>query len=138
MAEQYIDGTKLVAGRLATYVAKQALLGDNIAVVNAEKVILTGKKEVILAKFKHKRNLGKPQKGPFFSRTPDRLLRRTIRGMVPYRQSKGKTAYERIMCYVGVPDALKDKKFETISNAQLSKTKTVRYISLGDLSKLIR
>lgn len=138
MTERYIDGSNLIAGRLATYAAKQALLGDNIKIVNAQKVILTGKKEIILKKFQHRRSLGKPQKGPFFHRNPDRLLRRMIRGMVPYHQSKGKSAYQRVMCYVGVPDFFKDKKFETLSLAQLSKTKSVRYISLGELSKLIK
>jgi len=57
MAERYIDGSNLIAGRLATYAAKQALLGDSIKIVNAQKVILTGRKEIILKKFQQRRSL---------------------------------------------------------------------------------
>ena len=39
-----IDATNATMGRLASYVAKQALLGKQIAIVNSEKAIITGNK----------------------------------------------------------------------------------------------
>jgi len=138
MAEQFIDATNLKAGRLASYAAKQALLGDKIVIVNAEKSIITGKKENALNRHKKRKELGQPTKGPFFPRTSDRMLRRIVRGMLPHRQQKGKEAFQRVMCYIGVPEEFKNKKFETLPLAQLSKTKSVKTITLGELSKLIK
>jgi len=43
-----IDATNLIAGRLATFVAKKALLGEEIEIVNSEKAVLTGKKSDLM------------------------------------------------------------------------------------------
>ena len=42
-----IDGTDATLGRLASYAAKQALQGEEIVVLNCEKVIITGKRKSI-------------------------------------------------------------------------------------------
>jgi len=136
--EIIIDGTNLIAGRLATYSAKKALLGYGVIIVNADKVVITGKKETILAKFKSKIQRGDVFKGPFISRMPDRLLRRMIRGMLPYKQYKGKTAFKRIMCYIGIPNSLKDKKPITLKNADVSKIKATKFLTLAEISKLLK
>ena len=138
MAEIFIDGTNLVAGRLASYAAKQALLGDKIVIVNAKQVVITGRKETFLRRFKEKKSLGQPTKGPFFPRTSDRMLRRMIRGMLPHRQDKGKSAYQRVMCHVGIPESIKDKKFTSLPLAEVSTTKSIKYTHLGELSRLIK
>ena len=58
-----IDGTNAVLGRLASYAAKQALLGEEIVIVNCEKVIITGNRQNILEDFRDKRTkIGSGQK----------------------------------------------------------------------------
>ena len=42
-----IDGENAVMGRLASYVAKQALQGEEISIVNCNKVLITGNKKFI-------------------------------------------------------------------------------------------
>jgi len=42
-----IDGANTVMGRLASFVAKEALKGEEIKVVNCEQVIITGNKKFI-------------------------------------------------------------------------------------------
>ena len=81
--------------------------------------------------------MGTPYKGPFFPRTPDKILKRTIRGMLPYKQPKGRNALKRIKCHIGAPDEIKGHPI-TIENANIKKTKSLRYISLEKLSKLLR
>ena len=115
-----IDANNLILGRMATFVAKQALLGEEISIVNCEKAIMTGNKQQILAKYKKKMSMGKPQKGPFVLRRVDMFVKKTIRGMLPYKQEKGLKAYKRVKCYVGVPDEFKEKKLETIENANVT------------------
>ena len=54
-----IDATDLIVGRLASHVAKKALLGEEFVIINSEKAILTGNKPQILAKFSNS-SLGVP------------------------------------------------------------------------------
>ena len=43
-----IDGTNATLGRLSSYAAKQALLGKEVAIVNAGSVVIVGRKEDIV------------------------------------------------------------------------------------------
>jgi large subunit ribosomal protein L13 len=130
-----IDATDLIVGRLATRVAKMALLNEEVAVVNSEKAIMTGKKDEIIAKYKRIYSMGVPKKGPFLHRAPEKLLRRIIRGMLPYKQPRGVEAFKRIKCYSGVPTALQGKETETFEEANIAKTSTMKSLDLGTLSK---
>lgn len=104
-----IDGENAVLGRLGAYAAKQALLGETIAIVNAEKILVTGKKRWLVEEAKRRNSMGVPRKGPFFSGLPDRYVRRAIRGMLPYKTPRGRDAFGRIMCYIGIPSNIKEK-----------------------------
>ncbi len=131
-----IDATNLILGRLATYAAKKALEGEKIDIVNSEKAVIVGKKEDILKKYKQRRERGDPHHGPFFPIQSDRIVRRTIRGMLPYKQAKGREAFENVRCYKGVPSKFKDKKLETIKSAKLS-DEIVKYLKIERISKFL-
>jgi len=131
-----LNGENLILGRLASYAAKKALLGETIDIVNCEKVAITGKKEFLFKKYKRKGDRG-THKGPFFHREPPKILKRTIRGMLPYKRERGKKAFKKIRCYTGVPSEFSDKKLETIENANISKLKNLNYIYVRDLSKFL-
>lgn len=133
-----VDAKDLIVGRLATVVAKKALMGEKIDVVNCEKAIITGRKKEIFARLKEKADRGSPLKGPYFQAMPDRFVRKAIRGMLPYDQYKGKIAYKRIMCYIGVPDEFRNQKIETIKNASISNSTTLSYVTVGEVCKHLR
>lgn len=130
-----IDATNLIVGRLATYAAKHALLGEQVRVINAEKAVISGKKANIFNDYLRKRAMGTHAKGPFVHRNPEKLLRRSIRGMLPYKKPRGREAYKRILCYTGIPDEFKDKKYVTYEDAHISKLPSLKYIDLKTLSK---
>ena len=132
-----IDATDLIVGRLGTVVAKKALLGETIDIINAEKAVVSGKKKAVLDRVKIRINRGTPAKGPHFKRAPDRLLKRMIRNMLPYKQHKGEVALKRIKCWRGVPDQFKDKKAETIVTANASKLPNFNYVSIARISQEI-
>lgn len=132
-----IDATNLIVGRLAAFAAKKALLGEKVDIVNCEKAVITGNKKQILARFKEKRDMGTPFKGPFIHRMPDRILRRAVRGMLPYKRPRGKEAFKRVMCYVGVPEKLKNEKPETVPNVNVSKMKNLKYIKVEVVSRFL-
>ncbi|MFH1592743.1 MAG: 50S ribosomal protein L13 [Candidatus Woesearchaeota archaeon] len=133
-----IDANNLIAGRLGTVAAKRALLGEEVFIVNSEKAVITGSKKIILGKYADQSKRGEPFHGPFLPKTPDRFLKRLIRGMLPYKQFKGLSAFKRIKCYSGVPEGFKDKKLETIEKANVLKMQNLKYISVGMLCKLLK
>lgn len=130
-----IDGTNLLMGRLASFVAKKALLGEKIDIVNCEKVMISGNRESVFAKYRRFREMGEPFHGPFMPRVPHLILKRTIRGMLPYKQEKGKKAFQSIMCHIGVPKELEGKKFETIKEANILKLPNLKKTSLKEVSE---
>ncbi|MBD3313223.1 50S ribosomal protein L13 [Candidatus Woesearchaeota archaeon] len=132
-----IDATDAILGRMATVAAKKALLGEKIDIVNCEKAVVTGSKERILERFKQKRDMGIPLKGPYFPRMPDRIVRRTVRGMLPYKKDKGRKAFQNVMCYIGVPENLKEQKIEKIAEADVSKMPSLKYIYIKDVSRFL-
>jgi large subunit ribosomal protein L13 len=129
-----IDATNLVVGRLATVAAKQALLGEDITVVNCEKAVITGNRRHIIGEALRKRAQGAPLFGPYFPRMPDRIVRRVIRGMLPYKKAKGEAALKRVMCYVGVPEGIKGQPV-SIDAADAKHIPNVKYITLAEVCK---
>ena len=126
-----IDGTNAVLGRLASYAAKQALLGEEIIIVNCEKIIITGNRANIRERFEAERKkIGSGQKGPKISRNPEMIVKRAIRGMLSHRQARGKAALGRIMCYIGIPEKFREAK-KIISG----KEKHGKFIHVEELTK---
>lgn len=133
-----IDAKNLIAGRIGTYVAKRAILGEEMTVVNSEQAIMTGSKKVVLAKYQSLDNKGEPFHGPFLPKTPDRFLKRIIKGMIPYKQGKGRDAMARVKCYTGIPSELKGKDFKTLDNANISKVQNLKYLTIKEVCYLVK
>ena len=62
-----LDANNLIVGRFGTFVAKKALLGERIDIINCEKAVISGRKEEVFAKYKKRRDIGAPRKGPFIN-----------------------------------------------------------------------
>lgn len=131
-----IDADGLILGRMATSVAKRIINGEEIVVINAEKAILSGKKRSKLKDAIEFLSVGQYRRGPFHYRRPDKIVRKSVRGMLPFKQPKGKQAYKRLKVYMGVPTNLKDQRMETLPNAQAKKL-TCPYFTVGEFSKEI-
>ncbi|MBS3088374.1 50S ribosomal protein L13 [Candidatus Pacearchaeota archaeon] len=125
-----IDAKDSVLGRIAALAAKQALLGKTVTVINCNEAIITGSKPVILKKYKSLRAKGGSSlKGPIISKAPERIMKRTIRGMLSHRQGRGEQAFARIMCYNKTP-----AEFESSEKISLKKPIKTRFITLTELS----
>lgn len=130
-----IDAKDLIVGRFATVAAKKALLGEEVSVVNCQDAVLTGDKRTVFAKYHQKRSMGIPSKGPFYHRQSDRFVRRIIRGMLPHKQERGRTAFKRLMCFVGVPEALAQEEKISIEAAHIKKLPTLKYVYVKEICK---
>lgn len=126
-------------GRLASIVAKRLLNGEKIAIINAEKAVISGEKKSVVREFKEFLKIGSvvnPKYGPTHPRRPDNILRRVVRGMLPMDKAKGRKAFKRLKVYINIPPEALSKKIETIPEASASKLKG-KYVHLGLVAKEI-
>lgn len=131
-----IDASGLILGRLASTVAKRLLSGENIAIVNAEKAALSGKRLSRVREARAFLDIGHPKKGPFHPRRPDMILHKTVKGMLPHRLPKGQMALRHLRVYLGVPEDLKNAAFQSIEEAHVRKLKG-SYITMAEYAKEI-
>ncbi|MHA1409414.1 MAG: 50S ribosomal protein L13 [Candidatus Odinarchaeia archaeon] len=132
-----IDATNTILGRLSSTVAKRLLKGEKIMIINAEKVVISGRKRSIIDHYKEKANirtLTAPWKGPFHYRRPDRIVRRTIRGMLPFKKPKGREAYRNLIVHIGIPEDIKEESITRIDKIDASRLRG-KYITIKELSK---
>jgi large subunit ribosomal protein L13 len=58
-------------------------------------------------------------------------MKRTIRGMLPYKRPRGVDAMRRIKCYVGIPVDFVGKYFEVPDEAHMDRLNNVQFVTLG-------
>jgi len=129
----YVDAKDSIAGRLASVVAKELLKGKSVFVVNAEKAVVSGDPKHTGDKFVEKVNRGDPYHGPFYPKVPDRVLKRIVRGMLPYNKPRGREALKRLKVYISIPEELKGKEFAKIKEAE-NKLEG-KFVTIGKLSE---
>ena len=130
------DAEQMVVGRLGAKVAKAALLGENVIIVNAEKAVITGDPRTLINAWNEKSNIRtsyNPKRGPFHDRRPDKMVRRMIRGMLPWSTPRGKAAFKRIKVYIGVPEQYADAEKIVLEGARYKSLKQ-KFITVADLS----
>lgn len=128
------NGENMILGRLAAAVAKEALLGEEVIVINCEKIVISGRKSNTFAReLQRRKRKGYPLKSQARSRLPDRFVRRGIRGMLPWKTARGKEAFRKIMCYIGTPKNVELKDVITIKNASASKLPTLKHTTIGEV-----
>src|SRR3989338_9907068 len=128
-----IDANNTILGRLGTYAAKKALLGEEIDIVNCENSVITGDRKEIFKEYERKFSMGIHTKCPFFYRMPDRFVKRAIRGMLPHKKERGAVAFKKIRCHIGIPENFKNQKFETIKNATIGKVPNLKYVTIREI-----
>jgi len=127
-----VEGKGMPLGRLASYVAKEALKGEEVAVVNCGRVIITGNSKSIEGDFQIKRSrIGSSQKGPKHPATNEKIVKRAIRGMLPnHREGRGREAFKRVKCYSKIPENLKSEKLFVLESP-----KKIKFTQVQDLTK---
>jgi large subunit ribosomal protein L13 len=129
-----IDGENLLLGRMCSIVAQRILAGEEIAIINAEKVIVSGSRAMVMKEYYAKRSRGSVEGGPFYPRRPDQIVKRTIRGMIPYKTRPGAATFRRVKVYVGVPYEFKGVDAEVLDTAHRDRLSSARYITIGAIS----
>ena len=134
-ADVVIDARDCILGRVASNVAERALDGETIAVVNAERAVVTGNEESTMENFRERQRIGSDS-GVAYPRRPDGIFKRAIRGMVPHKKKRGREAFSRVRVYVGNPYADTDR-FETtvLEETSLDRLSNINFTTLGAVSE---
>ncbi|MDK2833146.1 MAG: large subunit ribosomal protein [Methanolobus sp.] len=129
-----IDAEGLIMGRLASVVAKKLLDGEKIDIVNADKAIISGSRASTLQEYKETITRGTREFGPYFPKRPERILKRTIRGMIPYKRVRGRDAMGRLKVYVGIPVEFRNAEIIRVAEADMNRLSSNKYLTLGEVS----
>ena len=133
-ADVVVDARDCIMGRVASQVAERALDGERIAVVNAESAVITGGEEDVLGTYGKRRELGS-DRGPAYPKRPDGILKRSIRGMLPYKRDRGREAFSNVRVYLGNPyEGDEDREAEVLPDTSLDRLSNIRFMHLGELS----
>ena len=130
-----IDASGCIMGRLASHAAKSLLNGDEIHIINAEEAVISGNKDSVIGEYVEKRQLNHPRKGPFYPRMPHLMLKRAVRGMIPYQKPRGREAFKRLRVDIGKPASINNEKIVIVDKAQMNDN--TKYVSLGEVSKIL-
>ena len=110
-----VDATDQVLGRLGAKVAKllrgkykpnftpHVDCGDNVIIINADKVVLTGKKLTHKIYFRHSGYLGGDsyvKAGDMLKKNPVRMVELAVKGMIPHN-SLGAQIFSKLHVYAG-------------------------------------
>merc|ERR1712233_184387 len=101
-----IDGQGHLMGRLAATVAKCLLNGQRCVIVRCEGLLISGnfyRNKLKVLEYLRKRHLTKPSRGPFHGRSPSKMFKHVIRGMLPHKTSRGQTAFNSLKAFEGIP-----------------------------------
>jgi len=123
-AEVVVDGTNMVLGRLASRVAKLLLEGKRVYVVNVEKIVVSGRRNMVVQAYKrtvlgvksHYSHRWRPKR----PRSPIRLFKAAVWGMLP-KNNRGVKALKRLKAYIGVPEEFKEREVVRFPEADASR-----------------
>ena len=135
-----VDATDHIAGRLSSHVAKLLLKGNRVSLVNCEKIMLSGTRANIINEYREFLEINSiinPKHGPVHYRRPDTIIRKMIRGMLPYeKKPSGIEAHKRLRTYIGSPKELKSLEKIQFEKAKIKKSPS-NYTTMGEVGRVI-
>ena len=136
-----IDAENVVTGRLATFVAMRLRgkhlptytphndCGDNVIIINAEKVVFTGKKRADKTYYRHtghpgglkETTAGKVLDGRF----PERVMRKAVQRMLPKESPLARKQLSNLKIYAGSEHPHEAQTPEVIDFKSMSPKNTI-------------
>jgi large subunit ribosomal protein L13 len=131
------NGQMCILGRTASKIAELAMDGNRVALINAEEIVVTGGENQIINKYSTRQNLGS-DRGPFYPKRPDKIVKRSIRGMLPHKQASGRKAFERIQVYIGTPEEFEgNTKVPENKRVSMNPSKSKDFVQIGRVSEAL-
>lgn len=131
-----IDAEDKIIGRLASHVASEVRNGEEVRVVNSEEAVISGDEKKVFADYKQKYDRGRRDTGPYFPKRSDKIMKRTVRGMLPKEKKSGREQHSRLKTYLGVPEEF-EGDVEEVDVREGNDLKNRNYVKLGDVAQHI-
>ncbi|MDY6773868.1 MAG: 50S ribosomal protein L13 [Candidatus Nanohaloarchaea archaeon] len=132
MAET-VDAEGKILGRLASYAAEKVKDGEELNIVNSEKAVISGTPEQVFGDYRERRERGSKEKGPRYPKAPERILKRTVKGMLP-DNADGREAFKRLKTYRGNPEGRETEELDVKTVEELEGRK---HVTLEQVSEKI-
>ncbi|MFC7226976.1 50S ribosomal protein L13 [Salinirubellus salinus] len=130
-ADVVVDARDCILGRVASQVAEKAMEGERVAIINAERAVITGGRDDVMSVYRDRVRVGS-DRGPYYPKRPDGIFKRAVRGMIPYKTTRGREAFENVRVYVGNPY---DEDGEVLDETSLDRLSNIKFVSLGEISE---
>jgi large subunit ribosomal protein L13 len=105
--------------------------GERVAIVNAERAVITGGRDDVMSVYRDRVRVGS-DRGPYYPKRPDGIFKRAVRGMIPYKTTRGREAFENVRVYVGNPY---DEDATVLEETSLDRLSNIKFVSLGEISE---
>jgi large subunit ribosomal protein L13Ae len=140
--EIIVDGRGHLVGRLASKVAKELLRGQRVVVVRCEQLEISGslfRNNLKYHEFLRKSNNTNPRRNFKHFRSPARMFWRSLRGMLPHKEPRGKAALAHLKVFEGIPYPYDQRKRMVVPDAlKVLRLKSYRKSCvLGDLASKV-
>ncbi|MEW6529146.1 MAG: 50S ribosomal protein L13 [Candidatus Micrarchaeota archaeon] len=129
-----VDGKDMILGRIASRIAKKLLAGEEVHLINAEKIVVSGTPKNIIMDYIKKRRLQQkatPEYSPKWPKLPHLMVRRIIRGMLPFKKAQGKAAFKKLKVYASDPNL----KGEVVSFEDAKNKGFAYYVTISQICK---
>jgi large subunit ribosomal protein L13 len=133
-----VDVKGLVAGRVASQIAKAVVKGEKVIVLNAQDAVIVGNPESTMEVYHERTHVkvhSNPHFGPKYERIPSKMFRRMVRGMLPNRPRASVKYTKMVTVYNGTPKLFPTgeiKSFEKFKNSERHRSMT-----LGEIAKAL-
>jgi len=140
--EIIIDGKGHLVGRLASLVAKQILRGQRVVVVRCEEMNISGslfRNNLKYHEFLNKANNSNPRRNFKHYHSPSRMFWRSLRGMLPHKEARGKAALQALKVFEGIPYPYDQRKRMVVPSAlRVTRLRPMRnFCVLGELATMV-
>lgn len=126
----YINARGHILGRLATKIVSYLKQNKQIQVFDAGHILISGNRKDILEKWGMRKSLGTERKGPFYSFLLEKIVKRTVRGML--NKKKTTKLLSKLKIYRSkVPENINPKKEILVPQ----KAQPYKYIFLKEIEK---
>lgn len=125
-----IDANGKILGRMATKAAQQLKDGEDVHIINAERAVVTGRREDVFEKYRAKQEIGNRDHGPYYPKAPERMVKRTVEGMLP-KSNDGRDMVKQLKTYNGNPEGFDadENGIKSVTDLQGSE-----YVSMQEIS----
>src|SRR3972149_8596236 len=112
---------------------------EMVYIVNAERTVVSGNPNRVTEHFMrrvHLKTNTNPRRGPFYPRTPEAIVKRSVRGMVKHRTATGKAVFKKLHVYTGIPEFLVNESRVCFRQARADRLSS-RRINVGEIARRI-